>query len=119
MKAEQDKIVELQSYDLSNFVGQCYYKNDESQNYLMFQPIYKTITTFSGLTSIISEWESKGLSNAKFNSLYTINKILSPKKAWMNNSRMRLGFQGSYLKQDDKASFSPDNVVTTYCLWII
>ena len=30
-----------------------------AQLYLIFQPISKTITTFSGLVDTISEWESK------------------------------------------------------------
>ena len=47
----------------------------------MFQPIYETVTTFSGLTCKISEWESKGLSNETFTPPYTVNKKLlcSPK----------------------------------------
>ena len=52
---EQDKIVKLQTYDLSLFTGQGHFNNDVSQNYLIFQPIYKTIKTFSGLTNTISE----------------------------------------------------------------
>ena len=47
----------------------------------MFQPICETVTTFSGLTFNISEWESKGLSNETFTPPYTVNKKLlcSPK----------------------------------------
>ena len=45
----------------------------------MFQPIYKTITTFSGLPDTISEQESKGLSNEKFKPPFTLRKSLSPK----------------------------------------
>ena len=79
LKAEQDKIVKIQTYDLSLFIVQSYFNNDGSQNYLIFQPIYKTITTFSDLTSTISEWEYKGLSNENFKPSYTPNKSLSPK----------------------------------------
>ena len=42
----------------------------------MFQPIYETVTTFSGLTCKISEWESKGLSNETFTPPCTVNKKL-------------------------------------------
>ena len=41
---------------------------------------YKTITTFSGLETTISEWESKRLSNEKVKPPYTSNKSLSPKQ---------------------------------------
>ena len=79
LKAEQDKIVKIETYDLSLFIGQSYFNNDGSQNYLIFQPIYKTITTFSDLASTISEWKYKGLSNENFKRPYTPNKSLSPK----------------------------------------
>ena len=39
LKAEQDKIVKLQTYDLSLFIGQSYFNNDGTQLYLIFQPI--------------------------------------------------------------------------------
>ena len=76
---KQDKIVKLQTYDLSIFIGQSYFNNDGSQNYLILQPIFRTITIFSGPTSTISEWESKGLSNKNFKPLYTANKSLLSK----------------------------------------
>ena len=44
------------------------------------------------------------------------NKSLSPKMVWMNNSRIRLEFQGSCLKQD-KAAFTPNNVVNLYIVY--
>ena len=75
MKAGQDKKVKLQTYDLHFFIDQSYFNNDGSQNYLIFQTIYKTITTFSVLTSTISEWESKGLSNEIFKPTYISNKV--------------------------------------------
>ena len=46
LKAEQDKILKLQTYDLSLFIGQSYFNKDGPQNYLVFQPIYKTKTNF-------------------------------------------------------------------------
>ena len=49
----------------------------------------------------ISEWESKRFSNEKFKSIYTSNKILSPKLAWINNTRLALEFKGSYLTEED------------------
>ena len=45
---------------------------------------------------------------------YTANKSLSPKLAWMNNSRIRLDFKGSCLKQEGKAPYTPSNVVDLY-----
>ena len=75
--------------------------------YVIFEQIYKTITTFFGLKGTISEWESKGLSNEKSRPPYTANKSLSPKIARMNNFRIRSEFKGSRLKQEDQATFTP------------
>ena len=81
-KAEQDEIAKLQIFDSSLFIGQSYFDNDGIQLYLVFQPTYKTITAFSGLTSTTLEWESKGLSNERFTPPYKANKSLSPKLIW-------------------------------------
>ena len=35
----------------------------------------------------------------------------------MNNSRIRLKFKGSYLKQEDKAAFTPKNVVNLFIVY--
>ena len=80
-------------FDSNLFTGQSYFNNDGSQNYLILQPIYQTITTFSGLTDIISEWDSKGFSNEKFTHPFTSSKNLSQKPVWMNNSRIRLNLK--------------------------
>ena len=65
----------------SFFIGLNYLGNDGSQNFLVFQPINKTITTFSGLPNKMADWESKGLSNEKNNPLFAENDRLSPKLA--------------------------------------
>ena len=98
------------------WIGQSYFNNNGAQLYLIFQPIHKTITTFSGLPGIISEWESKGLSNETFMLPFTSNKSISPKLVWMNNSRIRLEFKGTCLKQE-KAPFTPNDVVILYIVF--
>ena len=79
LKSKQDEIVKLETYYLSFFIGQSYFNNDWVQLYLIFKPIYKTITTLFCLSYSISEWKPKGLSNEKFTPLYTVNKFFSPK----------------------------------------
>ena len=110
LKAEQGKIVKLLRYDLSLFIGQGYFNNDGAQLYLIFEPTYKTNTTFSGDPFTISEWESKGLSNENLIPPYTANKSLSSKLLW-NKWRLRLRFEGSCLKQGNITPFTPNNVV--------
>ena len=78
--------------------------------------IYKTILAFSGLPDTISGWVSKELSNEKITPPFALYKSLSAKLVWMNNSRIRLEFEGSCLKQD-KAHFTPNNVVHLYIVY--
>ena len=100
----------MKTFDSSLFVGKSYLIDDKAQLYLIFQPIYKTITIFSDLPNIVSEWEFKGLSNEKFRPPYTTNKVLSPKLEW-NKYKLRLRFEGSCLKQEDTAHVTPNNIV--------
>ena len=46
LKAEQDKTVNLQKYDLSLFIGQTYFNNGESKNYLVSQQFKKQLQLF-------------------------------------------------------------------------
>ena len=76
-------LKKLQTFDSNLFIGQSYFNNDGAQLYLIFQPIYKTITTFSGLSNTTSEWESKRLSNEKFKPPHTANKCLQSWYGWI------------------------------------
>ena len=82
----------LQTFDSSHFIGQSYFNNIGAQLYWIFQPIYKTITTFSGFPDTISEWESEGLPNENIIPPYTTSKSLSPKLVWYN-SRIKLNLK--------------------------
>ena len=85
----ENEFKELQIFDSNLFNGQSYFNNDGAQFFLIFQPIYKTISP------------------------YKANKTLSPKLIWMSSSKIRLRFKGSCLKQD-KASFTSNNVVNLH-----
>ena len=56
------------------------------------------------------------MSNENFICLYIPNVIVCPKLAW-NNSRIRLKFKGSCLKQEDKGAFTPKNVVNLFIVY--
>ena len=51
----EHELEKLQTFDLSIFISQSYFGNDGSQNFVIFQLIYKTLTTFSGLRNTIAE----------------------------------------------------------------
>ena len=54
--------------------------------------------------------------NEKFTPPYTPNKILSPKLVW-NKSKIKIKFEGSCLKQENKAPFIPNNVVNLFIVY--
>ena len=79
----ENELKILRTFDLIFFIVQSYFNNDGAQLYLIFQPIYEIITTFSGLKDTISEWESKGLSNEKYTFAYIANVSVFPKLIWI------------------------------------
>ena len=62
----------------------------------------------------MSESESKGLSNEKLTHTYMANVSVCLKLIWMSNSKVRLTFKGNCLKQEDKAAYTPKNVVNLF-----
>ena len=43
----REKIKNIQKFDLSYFMGKFYFDDDGSQNYLIFQPVFKYFQIFS------------------------------------------------------------------------
>ena len=58
----EKEVKKLKTFDLSYFKGKNYFEEDDTQNYLVFQPMYKYFKIISSIDNI-SVWKSKGLSN--------------------------------------------------------
>ena len=58
-------------------MGQSYFNNDESQNYLIFQPLYYTLRRLGNTERNVS-WKFKGLSDEKITTPTTTNNSLCP-----------------------------------------
>ena len=54
------------------------------------------------------------MSDGKFTCSYIADVSVSFKMIWVNNSKMRLKFKGSCLKQEDKVPFTLTNVVNLF-----
>ena len=114
----ENEFKKLNTSDSTLVTGQNYFVNVGSQNFLIFEPIDKILTNFFGLPSTTAERESKVLSNEKIDPSFTTNHGLSSTLVWMNNSRIRLEFKRSCLKQG-KVAFTTNNVSKVICcLWI-
>ena len=89
LKAEQDKIVTRQIYDLSLFTGQSYFNNDGAQIYLILQLLYYTLKRLGGTEKVVS-LKSNGMSTEKCTALTTTDNSLSPSIKWYENSNLCL-----------------------------
>ena len=54
LKIEKDKILKLQTYDLSLLIGQSYFVNDSARNYLRFQPLCYTLKQLGNTEKVVS-----------------------------------------------------------------
>ena len=71
------------------------------------------------MLATVRKWGSKSLSNEKLKFPFTVNSRFSPKQVWMNNSRARLEFHGSWLKQDKVTFTSKTDSTLKDCLELL
>ena len=67
----------LRSPDLCYLKGKNHFEEDDTQNYLLFQPLNKCLTLM-GSTKCISSWKSKGLSNKTIKPIATSDNVVTP-----------------------------------------
>ena len=56
----------LKTFDSSYFIGKSHFEEDDTQNYLVFQPINRYFKVIAN-TDYVSSWKSKGLSAETIN----------------------------------------------------
>ena len=67
----------LKTFDSSYFIGKSHFKEDGTQNYLVFQPINRYFKVIANI-DYVSSWKSKGLSAEKIIPLDTSDNSLPP-----------------------------------------
>ena len=83
----------LKTFDSGYFIRKSYFEEDGTQNYLVFQPMYRYFRLITNTLNILS-WQSKGLSNENFDPPYTnFSQLID----YVGN-KMRVKFNGSCLK---------------------
>ena len=68
----------METFDSIYFCGKSHFENDGTQNYLVFQTVYRYFKTVGANDSNISSWKSKGLFDESIKPPTTSNKILNP-----------------------------------------
>ena len=94
----------LKTFDLSYFIGKSHFEEDGTQNYLVFQPMYRYFKMITN-TETISSWKSKGLSNESIKPPTTSDNSLAPSLNYYGN-KIRVKFARSCLKQSNKISYT-------------
>ena len=99
----ESELKKLEIFDSIYLHGQSHFKDDGTQNHLVFQTAYRYFKTVSINNSNILSWK---LSDESIKPPSTSNKILNPSVNYVG-TKARVKFNGDCLKQD-KISF--DNV---------
>ena len=109
----------LKTFDSSYFIGKSHFKEDGTQKYLVFQPMYIYFKRIGGVGNgnYIYYWQSKGLSDERINSITASNYSVTPFLDYYG-TKTRVEFSGSCLKQD-KVTFNHGKIVNIYIVYEI
>ena len=111
----KNELNKLKTFDSSYFIGKSHFEEDGTQNYLVFQPMYRYFKTSSSYQ--ISSWTSKGLSNESITPFSAPNNFLTPSLNYLG-TKIRVKFSGSCLKQD-KVTYTHGKIVNIYIVYEI
>ena len=92
----ENKLNKLKTFDSSYFIGKSHFGEDGTQNYLVFQPMYRYFKMITN-TDYISSWKSKGLSAESIKPPTTSDNSLTPAVSYYG-TKTRVKFTGSCLK---------------------
>ena len=112
----ENGIKKLQKFDSACFRGKSHFEENGTQNYLVFQPIYKYFKSISNSDYIYS-WKSKGLSDKTIDSITTSNNRITPELNYYG-TKIRVEFSGSCLKQV-KVTYSHGKIINIYIVYEI
>ena len=104
----ESELKKLKTFDSSYFIGNSHFEGDGTQNYLVFQPMNKYFKVITN-TDNVSSCKSKGVYAETIKPTTTSDNSLTPSLRYYN-TKTRVKFTGSYLKQP-KASFHHKTIV--------
>ena len=109
----------MRTFDSSCFRNKNYFEEDGTQNYLVFQPMYRYFKRIAGIGigDYIHYWQSQGLSDKTINSIKTSDHRITPKLSYYG-TRIRVEFNGSCLKQD-KITYTHGKIEDIYTVYDI
>ena len=96
---DENELKKPKTFDSSYFRDKSHFQEDSTQNYLVFQPIYRYFEIIAGVGngSYIYCWKSKGLSDERINSVKTPNHSITSNLDYYG-TKGRVEFDGSCLR---------------------
>ena len=110
----ENELNNLKTFNSSYFIGKSHFEEDGTQNFLVFQPMYRYFRLITNTPNILP-WQSEGLSNENFN---PPNTNFSPLIHYVGN-KIRVKLNGSCLKQSNKISYTHKKIVNIYIVYEI
>ena len=99
---------------MSYFIGKSDFEEDDTQNYLVFQPLNKYFKLIAS-TDYVSSWKSKGVSAETIKLPSTSDNSLTPAVSYYG-TKTRVKFTGSCLKQP-KILYTHGAIVNIYIVY--
>ena len=115
----ENELKKLQKIDAAYFSSKSHFEEDGTQNYLVFQPVYKYFKWIVGVCSgnYIYFWKSKGLFDERLDSITASNYKITPELSCYG-TKTKVEFNGSCLKQD-KVIYNHGKIVNIYIVYEI
>ena len=95
----ENELKKLQKFDAAYFRDKSHFEEDGTQNYLVFQSMYRYFKRIAGVGSgnYIYFWKSKGLSDERLDSITASNYKITPELTFYG-TKTKAEFNGSCLK---------------------
>ena len=115
----ENELKKLKTFHSSYFKGKSHFEEEGTQNYLVFQPMYKYFKKIAGVGSgnYIYFLKSKGLSDERLDANTASNYSITPELRFYG-TKIRVEFNVSCLKQD-KVTYSHGTIVDIYMVYEI
>ena len=112
----ENKLRKLQKFDAGYLRGKNHFEEDDTQNHLVFQPVYKYFKIINSIGNI-SRSKSKGLFNESIKTPSTSNNFLNPLLNY-DGTKIRVKLSGSCLKQNTTL-YNRGTIVNIYIVYEI
>ena len=97
----ENELKKPKTFDSSYFRGKSHFGEDDTQNYLVLQPIKRCFKVIAGVGngSYIIYWKCTGMADGRINFIKTSYYGIAQHLSYYDINKISVGFDGSCLKQ--------------------